>query len=93
LSIRDTFKPYQLQWLTWIIVLLVTLAISLFFGVNYPIPEQPDQPPEPVLSLPALTLTAQGTPVTYPLPVVLHLRIDPGPDPDTVLITVLSEEP
>jgi hypothetical protein len=48
MSFRDRFKEYQLQWLAWVIILLATLAISLFFGVNYPVPEQPDQPPEPV---------------------------------------------
>jgi hypothetical protein len=47
-SFRDRFKEYQLQWLAWVIVMLLTLAISLFFGVNYPIPDQPEQPPEPV---------------------------------------------
>jgi len=50
MSFRDRFKDYQLQWLAWMIIVLATLAISLFFGVNYPVPEQPDQPPEPVLS-------------------------------------------
>jgi hypothetical protein len=48
MSFRDQFKEYQLQWLAWMIIVLATLAISLFFGVNYPVPEQPDQPPEPV---------------------------------------------
>ena len=47
-SFRDNFKDFQLQWLAWMIIVLATLAISLFFGVNYPIPEQPEQPPEPV---------------------------------------------
>ena len=36
------------RWLTWVIMSLVTLAIALFFGVQYPMPEQPDEPPEPI---------------------------------------------
>jgi hypothetical protein len=48
MSFRDNFKDNQLQWLAWMIIVLATLAISLFFGVNYPIPEQPPEPPEPV---------------------------------------------
>jgi hypothetical protein len=48
MSFRDEFKEYQLQWLAWMIILLATLAISLFFGVNYPVPDQPAEPPEPV---------------------------------------------
>jgi len=38
----------QTRWLTWVIMSLVTLAIALFFGVQYPMPEQPDEPPEPI---------------------------------------------
>jgi hypothetical protein len=41
-------KKYQLQWMTYLILLLVILAISLFFGVNYPLPPQPEEPPEPI---------------------------------------------
>jgi hypothetical protein len=36
------------QWLAWVITILATLAIALFFGVQYPIPEQPDQPVDPI---------------------------------------------
>jgi cytoskeletal protein CcmA (bactofilin family) len=38
----------QKQWLTWVILTLVTLAIALFFGVQYPMPEQPEDPIEPI---------------------------------------------
>jgi hypothetical protein len=41
-------KDRQKQWLTWGILTLVTLAISLFFGIQYPMPQQPDAPPEPI---------------------------------------------
>jgi len=43
-------QDMQKHWLTWAILTAVVLAISLFFGVNYPMPEQPPAPPEPVLS-------------------------------------------
>jgi len=43
-------KDLHKQWLTWAILTAVVLAISLFFGVNYPMPEQPAEPPGPVLS-------------------------------------------
>jgi hypothetical protein len=36
------------QWLSWGILSLVTLAVALFFGVQYPMPKQPDQPPDVV---------------------------------------------
>jgi len=39
-------QPNQKAWLAWIILLLVTLAISLFFGIQYPIPDHPTDPPE-----------------------------------------------
>jgi hypothetical protein len=38
----------QKQWLTWIIMVLVSLAIALFFGVQYPLPDQPAEPIEPI---------------------------------------------
>jgi len=38
----------QKQWLTWVILTLVTLAIALFFGVQYPMPEQPAEPIHPI---------------------------------------------
>jgi len=44
-------KPLQKQWLTWAILTAVVLAISLFFGVNYPMPEQPPEPPDPIVEL------------------------------------------
>jgi hypothetical protein len=36
------------QWLAWILTSLLTLAIALFFGVQYPLPEEPQEPVEPV---------------------------------------------
>ncbi len=36
------------QWLAWILITLATLAIALFFGVQYPIPAEPTEPVEPV---------------------------------------------
>jgi hypothetical protein len=36
------------RWLAWVITVLATLAISLFFGVQYPIPDQPSEPVEPI---------------------------------------------
>jgi len=36
------------RWLAWTISVLATLAISLFFGVQYPIPDQPSEPVEPI---------------------------------------------
>jgi len=39
-------QPNQKEWLAWIILLLVTLAISLFFGIQYPIQDHPTEPPE-----------------------------------------------
>lgn len=44
-------QPKQKQWLAWILMLLVTLGIALFFGVQYPIPDQPPDPPEPIVEL------------------------------------------
>ena len=44
----------QKQWLskaeplTWVILTLASLAIALFFGVQYPMPEQPADPIEPI---------------------------------------------
>jgi len=38
----------QKRWLTWIMMTLVTLAIALFFGVQYPMPDQPADPIEPI---------------------------------------------
>lgn len=50
MTIRNRLKDNQTQWLAWMMIVLASLAISLFFGVNYPIPDQPAEPPEPVLS-------------------------------------------
>ena len=36
------------QWLAWIIALLATLAVALFFGVQYPLPEPPEGTVEPI---------------------------------------------
>jgi hypothetical protein len=36
------------QWAAWTITVLLSLAIALFFGVQYPMPEPPEEPLEPV---------------------------------------------
>ncbi len=36
------------QWTAWIITVLLTLTIALFFGVQYPLPEQPADDIEPI---------------------------------------------
>ena len=44
-------QPKQKEWLAWILMLLAVLGISLFFGVQYPIPVHPPDPPEPIVEL------------------------------------------
>ncbi len=44
-------QPKQKEWLAWILMLLAVLGIALFFGVQYPIPDQPPDPPEPIVEL------------------------------------------
>jgi hypothetical protein len=36
------------QWTAWTITVLLTLTIALFFGVQYPLPEQPEEDLEPI---------------------------------------------
>jgi hypothetical protein len=43
----------QKHWLAYLIISLTTLAVALFFGVQYPMPEPP---PEPLSPLPTATL-------------------------------------
>jgi hypothetical protein len=44
MNLSDNHK----QWAAWTITVLLTLAIALFFGVQYPLPEQPEETVEPV---------------------------------------------
>jgi hypothetical protein len=54
--VKQSHRPARRAWLAWGAVSLAVLALAasaaaLFFGVKFPVPPQPDQPPDPIVAM------------------------------------------